>query len=173
MMDSETFIIITWQAYHGIIVALLLVCFVFIKFYTMLKNVVKEEYLKLKINVLLPLNKIQVLLSIVFCLFFQDMVNGDYFGYILSNAASLLQGLLCVSLLLSSSLFLCGIIMVSYETLKILTAGSKHIFFKFITVVSSCICGAYGCSVVTPICSPELLKKGQQSTDQKVGGNCT
>ena len=70
------------------------------------------------------------------------MVNIDYFGYILSNAASLLQGLLYVSLLVSSSLFLCGIIVVSYEILKILTAGNTHIFFKFLTVVSSLISGA-------------------------------
>ena len=68
MMVSEMFIIITWQAYHGIIVALLLVCFIFTKFYTTLKNVVKEDNLKLKINVLLPLNKIQVLLR--YCVLF-------------------------------------------------------------------------------------------------------
>lgn len=55
-MDSEMFVI-TWQKYHGIIVDLLLVCFVFTKFNTVLKNIEKEEYFKLKINVLLLLNK--------------------------------------------------------------------------------------------------------------------
>lgn len=64
MMDSEM-VVITWQEYHRIIVDLLLVCFIFSKFNTVLKNVEKGEYLKLKINVLLSLNKILVLL--VYC----------------------------------------------------------------------------------------------------------
>lgn len=58
-------VVITWQEYHRIIVDLLLVCFIFSKFNTVLKNVEKGEYLKLKINVLLSLNKILVLL--VYC----------------------------------------------------------------------------------------------------------
>lgn len=53
-------VVITWQEYHRIIVDLLWVCFIFSKFNTVLKNVEKGEYLKLKINVLLSLNKILV-----------------------------------------------------------------------------------------------------------------
>lgn len=43
-MDSEI-VVITWQEYHRIIVDLLLVCFIFAKFNTVLKNVEKGEYL--------------------------------------------------------------------------------------------------------------------------------
>lgn len=59
-------VVITWQEYHRIIVDLLLECFIFAKFNTVLKNVEKGEYLKLKINVLLSLNKILVLLILCY-----------------------------------------------------------------------------------------------------------
>lgn len=54
----------------------------------MLKNDQKEEYLKLKLNVLLPLNKILVLLGYCVLFIFQDPVNVSIFCYILSNASS-------------------------------------------------------------------------------------
>lgn len=96
-MDSEM-VVITWQEYHRIIVDLLLVGFIFAKFNTVLKNVEKGKYLKLKINKCFDIFEQNSGTFIVFCLFCQGRINVSYFGYVLSNASALLQHLLYVFL---------------------------------------------------------------------------